>query len=337
MRDEGGAYAALMRDYILKGEEADLLRIEDIGAALVADAVPLVELSGLHEQALLGAAGEGLLHASTPDATMEAIRRSSACLSELMIAYSIADAKRQALLERERRLDADRQRLESLGQMAGGVCHEINNLLQPILGLSELVLEDAEPGSEAARNLAMIVECSVQAAAIVRGILTTARQDTPAPRALVFAPLLRNTVDFLKAILPPGVEIALSIECGEESVLCEEAELSQILLNLVRNASRAMGGAGTVAVSLVHRADPEGTGPGTLRLSVSDTGSGMAPDVAERAFHPFFTTHASAGGSGLGLSIVMAIALAWGAMLGIDTHLGRGTSITLDLPVQPAA
>lgn len=336
MNDSADAYAALMRDYVLKGEENELAQIESLGAVLVRNAIPLVELSGMHEQALLAIASQGLLNVSSSGNSplpLEAIRRSSACLGELMIAYSIADAKRQALLERERSLDADRQRLESLGQMAGGVCHEINNLLQPIMGLSELALDDAEPGSDLAKNLAMIVECSAQAASIVSGILTTARKTTLPPRPLAFAPLVSRTVEFLQAILPPGVAIDLSIDCGCESVLCEEAELSQILLNLVRNARHAMDGQGTVAISLTREDTPEDGEAACLHLCIADTGIGMAPDVVARAFHPFFTTRASAGGSGLGLSIVMAIALSWNARLGVQSEPGRGTRISLRLPV----
>ena len=93
--------------------------------------------------------------------------------------------------------------------MAGGVAHEFNNLLQPILGMTLLAIEDAAPGGELAEQLGIILECATQAARIVRGVLTVARKQGPAPRPARLAPLLRTAVKFMSAILPRGIRLEL--------------------------------------------------------------------------------------------------------------------------------
>lgn len=321
-------YSDLVRAYVRDGQEVDLDAISALGGSLLAAEVPMEELAGLHEQALLD------LGAREPaPAFPDIVRKTSACLTELMIAYSLADQKRKELLAHEQRMERERQRLEVLGQMAGGVAHEFNNLLQPILGMAEMALEDAPPGSELAEQLTAILDCAGQAGVIVHGILTTVRQRKILPAATVFAPLLERTVEFLRAIIPIGIRFDLTVSCGLERVNCDEGELSQILLNLLRNAADAMGGNGTVSMTLTAEddADARSATPTHLRLAVADHGVGMAPEVLARASQPFYTTRSS--GSGLGLSIVMAIVQGWQATMRIDSTPGRGTVISILLPI----
>jgi signal transduction histidine kinase len=339
LKTRGDDYVELVLSYAGEAREDDLGLIEDIGAALVAAGVPIVEMAGLHERACRRLQEEGLLSGAPSSCVVTVLERASACLTQLMIAYSIADEKRIALLKREQRLNADHPRLESLGQVAGGICHEINNLLQPITGLAELIIEDEPAGSDASQHAELILECASRAASIVASILMTARRDLPKVAPVVFAPVVENAVTFLQAVLPPALVLELAVDCGMERVLCEPAELSQILLNLVRNAEHAIGGAGTVRIELSREDDrqDDGASRGFLRLAVRDNGTGMPPHLLARAFHPFFTTKAPGTGSGLGLSVVMAIAESWGATAHIDSEPNRGTRVSLRLPILAAA
>jgi signal transduction histidine kinase len=203
-----------------------------------------------------------------------------------------------------------------------------------------MAVEESEPGSELSEQLTAILDCAKQAATIVNGVLSIARKQRPAPEPLVLAQSLRKAVNFLSAILPRETRLELAVSCGEEAALYEEGELSQVLLNLVRNASAAMQGVGLVRISLEHcgreRAD-ESTGRvltvRCLKLCVADSGSGMSADVAARAFQPFFTTKAPRDGTGLGLSIVMAIVYSWNGEIEIETAPGAGTRISVVLPI----
>jgi signal transduction histidine kinase len=328
-------YVELVRAYLRDGQEADLAAIGDMRNSLIENEAPIEELVGMHERAML-ALKDTISSANFADV----VTKTSTCLMELAIAYSLADQKKKILLDRDHRIDRERQRLESLGQMAGGIAHEFNNLLTPIMGMTELAIEDADPESELAEQLGVILKCAKDAARIVRGVLTMARKQGPAPRPARLAPLLRTAVQFISAILPHGIRLELGITCGDDLVLCEDGELSQVLLNLVGNASDAMDRKGTIRITLQDQERQQmdaATGRlaviRCLRLTIADHGAGMPAEVAARAFQPFFTTKSSTEGTGLGLSIALAIVRGWNGTLEIDTAPGAGTRISIVLPV----
>jgi signal transduction histidine kinase len=328
-------YVDLVHAYVRDGREADLAAIGDLRESLIENEAPIEDLVGMHEHAMLA-----LKDMISSENFAEVVTKTSTCFTELAIAYSLADQKKKSLLDREQRINRERQRLESLGQIAGGVAHEFNNLLQPIMGMTLLALEDADPGSELADQLGVVLDCANQAATIVRGVLSTARKQGPAPSPGPFAPLLRQAVHFLSAILPREIKLDLSTGRDDEFVLCEAGELSQVLLNLVRNAGDAMGGRGTVEITLQsqERRRAEATSgrlvvARCLRLVVADHGVGMTAEVAAQAFQPFFTTKSSVEGTGLGLSIALAIVHGWNGTVEIDTAPGAGTRVSIVLPV----
>ena len=327
-------YVDLVRAYLLDGEEAYLASIGSLRDFFVTHDVPIEELVGLHERALSNV--KDLLSIA---GCSDVVLKTSACLTELLLAYSSAGHKMRDLREGELQMQREGQRLEALGQMVGGVAHEFNNLLQPIMGMAELALEDAEEKSELAEQLSAILDCADQAAVIVRGILVTARPQGPKPEWRPFAPLLKKTVHFVGAIIPPDVTLDLAIACNDERVLCDPGELSQVIMNLVRNAADAMNGKGTIRIVLqswVEDKTVRETVPAThLRLIVADDGHGMSPEVAIRAFQPFFTTKQPTQGTGLGLSVVRAIVNGWGAEIEIDSAPGEGTRISIILPIGP--
>ncbi|MGD0723455.1 MAG: ATP-binding protein [Roseiarcus sp.] len=334
-RVEAERYVELVHAYLRDGQESNLAAIGALRDSMVEDDAPIEDLVGMHERALLT-----FEDSLSPGNFHEFVTRTSTCLTELVIAYSLADQKKKSVRERDQRVERERQRLVSLGQMAGGVAHEFNNLLQPIMGMAEMAIEDAEPGGELAGQLDVILGCARQAATIVRGILTTGREHGPAPRPVPFAPLLRTCSKFLAAVLPHGVLVELAVGCGDDCVLCEDGELGQVLLNLARNAGDSMDGEGRVRIAL-ERLDRQRFDDMTgrlaispcLRLVVADDGVGMAPEVAAQAFQPFYTTKGPDGGTGLGLSVVMAIVHGWGGTLDVDTAPGAGTRVSIILPI----
>jgi len=328
-------YVDLVHDFVRDGEEAALAAIGDLRESLIENETPIEELVVMHEHAMLALADE-----VSAENFAEIVARTSTCFAELALAYSLADLTKKTLLDRERRNDRERQRLESLGQIAGGVAHEFNNLLQPILGMAELALEDAQPGGELAEQLGAILDCAHKAAAIVRGVLSSARKHGSEPGPAPLAPQLRKAVQFLSAVLPREIRLDLRVECDDEIVLFEAGELSQALLNLVRNAADAMGGKGTVRITLKRRQRQSLDATSgrlavtpCLALAIADDGAGMAPEVAAQALQPFFTTKSSSEGTGLGLSIVLAIVDGWNGTLELDTAPGAGTRVLIALPV----
>ncbi len=304
----------------------DLAAIADLREWLIEHEAPVEDLVGMHEQALLT-----LRDRVSPENFAEIVGKTSTCLTELAMAYSLADQKKKSLRDREQRIARERQRLESLGQMAGGVAHEFNNLLQPIMGMTELAIEDAEAGTELAERLGVIWDCANKAAAVARGVLTVARKQGRAPRPAALTPLLRKAVQFLTAVLPREIGIDLSIDAGDDLVLCDEGELSQVLSNLVRNAGDAMARHGTVRIALrerlLQKVGPGSLGqPRALELTITDHGAGMSAEVAARVFQPFFTTKPATSGTGLGLPIALAIVQGWNGTLEIELGAGRGNA-----------
>jgi signal transduction histidine kinase len=322
-------YVGLVQAYVREGQEADLAAIGALREALVSNHVPIEDLVGLHERAMLT-----LKDTITRENFEAVVIKTSTCFTELALAYSLADDKKKSMRDHEQRNAREQQRLEALGQMAGGVAHEFKNLLQPIMGMTEMALADSDPSSELSSQLEVILDCAKQARSIVHGILTSARKQTSEPRPTAFATAVREAVKFVSVILPRALEISLSVSCADELILCDEGELRQVLLNLARNAGAAMGGKGSIRIQLtLEKREHEDASERYLRLVVADDGAGMPEDIAARAFQPFFTTKAATEGTGLGLSIVMAIAHGWNGKIELETAPGAGTRVSVILPV----
>ncbi|MDX2222885.1 MAG: PAS domain S-box protein [Rhodospirillaceae bacterium] len=248
-----------------------------------------------------------------------------------------------------RDLTADRQRaaallqsqkMEALGQLSGGVAHEINNLLQPVIALSDLgqtvLSNDPE---KAMRYLQVIGNSGRKARDIVRQVLTFARRDSPLLAEHDIVPLVEDAINLAHKGMPPGMDVALSVEIDAAMAVCSPTQVSQVVLNLVRNAVDAMNGQGVVNVSLRRRdldtvaAAELGLAPGLwIELGVVDTGCGMSADTRSRVFEPFFTTKPVGKGTGLGLSVVYSIVTGWGGTVAIDSQVDVGTTVMLYIP-----
>lgn len=232
------------------------------------------------------------------------------------------------------------QKLEAVGRLAGGVAHDFHNLLQAIHGYSDLALEDLPPDHPAASSLVQISRACERASSLTRRLLAFSRREGPALRPLALGQLLPETMGLVEPLLGETVEVRVHLEPGLLPVLADPGQVEQMLLNLCLNARDAMpsGGILTLRARNVRVQEPRDVlRPGAYVLvSVSDTGSGIAPDVQPRVFEPFFTTKEPGKGTGLGLATVYAMIRRLGGTVEFSTVPGVGTTFDLHFPATEA-
>ncbi len=240
----------------------------------------------------------------------------------------------------ERRLAARRrhqsEKLEALGTLAGGIAHDFNNLLAAILGNLELAERRIDQPERLARHLSAAGEAAGRGSAITRRLLSFSRQRDLA--AEVFQPdeAIRAVEDLIVRTAAGRVRLAFDFAAPSWSVRTDPGQFELALVNLAINARDAMAGDGVVGIATRNIADVTGMVPGLsgphVRVSVSDTGTGIDEAVRKRVFEPFFTTKAQGVGTGLGLPMVRAMTQAAGGEVTIDSVVGEGTTIHLWLP-----
>ncbi|MBI5532927.1 MAG: hypothetical protein HY898_09445 [Deltaproteobacteria bacterium] len=241
-------------------------------------------------------------------------------------------------LERERELT---QRLEALGRLAGGVAHDLNNLLTPVMGHTELIRLEPELSPTVRESSEQIAAAAQRAADLVQQLLTFARRDTDKPTELDLDSVVRDFAPLLQKLLPGNIGIKLQLHCGDRKMRGYRLHIEQILMNLVVNARDAMPDGGTIrietkAVELdaAQCSEHAGLTPGRyLRLAVADEGVGMTPEVQARLFEPFFTTKAVGRGTGLGLATIHGIVQRAGGHVLVQSEPGRGSTFEALLPV----
>jgi PAS domain S-box-containing protein len=223
------------------------------------------------------------------------------------------------------------QRLEALGTLAGGIAHDLNNTLVPILGLTKLLMKHLTADGRDHARLATIHQAGERARDLVRQILAFSRKDTPMRQPVDLAALLRDSLTMIRASVHSTIVIEETID-DVPLVFGDPGQLHQIIINLVVNAAQAIGASiGTIAVTLgVDPGPPAVLGPNEpappmLHLSVRDTGCGMSEATMQRVFEPFFTTKPVGEGTGLGLSIVHGIVAQHGGRMTVESSVGQGT------------
>ncbi len=259
------------------------------------------------------------------------------------IVHLIADVTEQKRRERrEAELEEglkQSQKMEALGQLAGGIAHEINNLLHPIINFTKLTLNKTTD-AQLNHYLARALECSRKAADIVNDILTFAHKGSGDRTVVNLAELTARTMRFAQDITPP--DIKLTLQANEEEVPAEvnETEFIQVILNLVQNANDAMGGVGEVRL-LLDCVELNSTETETLeiekghyaRVTVNDRGQGIPDDVMEHIFEPFFTTKEVGRGTGLGLAVVYGIVKGWNGAISVKSEKDVGSSFEVYVPI----
>jgi PAS domain S-box-containing protein len=234
------------------------------------------------------------------------------------------------------------QKMEAVGTLAGGIAHDLNNTLVPVLGLVELTLEEVSADSLARANLEMVIAAAERSKDLVNQILTFSRQDKPERKPVKLCQVIKETLSFLRATLPSTVEFRQTLDETVGQVLADPTQIHQILLNLGSNAGDAMGLKGGVLEVVLERAEvgerlaPSGLNlrPGPhAKIVVNDTGPGMDENTCARIFDPFFTTKAVGEGTGMGLSVVHGIVESHDGVITVTSDERRGTSFEIYLPV----
>jgi signal transduction histidine kinase len=228
------------------------------------------------------------------------------------------------------------QKLDTIGQLTGGVAHDFNNLLMVVLGSLNLLKKRLPADEKSERLVANATQAAERGAALTQRLLAFARRQDLRPQAVNFRDLFRNIEDLLSKALGPGVDVRSEIPVGLPTLLVDSNQLELALLNLFVNARDAMAGGGTIVVSAEENsvARPSSLAAGRyVRISVSDNGEGMDEATVARAAEPFFTTKGIGKGTGLGLSMVHGLAAQSGGTLSLSSTKGEGTTVSLWLPV----
>ncbi len=257
----------------------------------------------------------------------------------------LVDVSEQKALETK---FAQSQKMQAVGQLAGGVAHDFNNLLTVIIGNCEFLLMRHQAGDPSFKEINEVHQNALRAATLVGQLLAFSRKQTMQPKVLALSDVVGELAQMLRRLLREG--ITLKVERGADlwPVHADEAQLSNAIINLVVNARDAMPGGGTVTIRTANETTAQASALGTgvmpagdyVRLEVADTGIGMSKEIQTKIFDPFFTTKPVGQGTGLGLATVYGIVKQSGGYITVDSEVGRGTAFNIYLPrlrVEPGA
>ena len=231
------------------------------------------------------------------------------------------------------------QKMEALGTLAGGVAHDFNNILYPIIGYSEMALEDVPEDHPARESVEEVLTAAKRARHLVEQILSFSRQDQQGRIPIKLQPVIAESLQLLRATLPATITIAQHIDDDCGPVLADPTQIQQVILNLCTNAFHAMQpSGGTLHVSLeeVQMASDKFENRTRLspyvKLTIEDTGCGIPQESLERIFEPYFTTKKSGEGTGMGLAMVHGIITGYDGDIQVSSALDSGTRIDVYLP-----
>lgn len=245
------------------------------------------------------------------------------------------DVTNESRLQRELQ---QAQKLEAVGTLVGGIAHDFNNIVAIIMGYTELSFYDISKKHPVYDNLLEILSAAQRAKDLIQQILTFSRQTEHEVKPVGLGSILKETIKFLRASLPATIEIRHEINTQNDLVLADPVQLHQILMNLCANAKQAMSETGGVLKIVINEENlKSGTSmnlePGKyIVLEVSDSGTGISPEIINRIFDPFFTTKEQGEGTGLGLSVVHGIAAACGGAVRVESEPGSGSSFYVYFP-----
>ncbi len=237
---------------------------------------------------------------------------------------------------------AQAQKMEAIGTLAGGIAHDFNNILMSILGYTDIALASGKIDELQRHYLKQVYIAGERARDLVKQILTFSRHEEQERKPVYLEPLVRESLNLLRSSLPSTITISADIPEDSSIILANATQVQQIMMNLCANSSHAMKeGGGILEISLEQEEagnpempHPPGLAPGKYaRLKISDTGKGIDPAIMDRIFDPFFTTKPPEEGTGLGLSVVYGIVRNHGGAIDISSRPGRGTMVTVYLPI----
>lgn len=232
------------------------------------------------------------------------------------------------------------QKMEAVGQLAGGVAHDFNNLLQVITGYLDLAMHRLSPDHPALHELGEVARAATRATALVRQLLTFSRRDTMRSEIVDLDHLIGNLTRMLRRMIEEHIELCTASRGSVPRILADPGHIEQVIVNLCVNARDAMPDGGTLRIetaSVTIDADGAAQRPGAAAgpyvvLSISDTGTGMPAEVVEHIFEPFYTTKEVGKGTGLGLATVYGIVQQHGGFIEVTSEPGRGSAFRVYLP-----
>ncbi len=246
----------------------------------------------------------------------------------------------QLKLEESREQLFRSQKMEALGQLTGGLAHDFNNLLTAILGAADLASRNADRPEKLRRMLDGIRNSAQRGASLTKQLLAFARAQPLEIKQIELKDFMGEVTTLVRPSLRSDIELVTEISDQLWPIDADAGALELAILNLAFNARDAMQGGGTLRVSaqnVVLNGEPEGLKGEHVALRVSDTGTGMAPEMKERVFEPFFTTKSFGEGTGLGLSQVFGFTKQLGGAAAVDSEIGKGSTFTLYLPASRGA
>ncbi|MGR3605246.1 PAS domain-containing protein [Sulfitobacter sp.] len=261
-------------------------------------------------------------------------------IEELNNSLELRVAKRNRELEELHVALRQSQKMEAIGNLAGGIAHDFNNLLQVITSNIQIIARDIPDRAPAQVRVEQAMESVRRGAKLASQLLSFARKQPLAPKVINLCNLLTNTTDILHSAIGEGVALETSFASDLWNTSVDPSNMENAVLNLAINARDAMDGKGELRIDVSNieldeaftQLYPDVTPGQYVMLTVSDTGSGMSPDIIDKIFEPFFTTKADGHGTGLGLSMVYGFAKQSGGHITIDSEVGVGTTFKVYLP-----
>jgi signal transduction histidine kinase/CheY-like chemotaxis protein len=265
----------------------------------------------------------------TPTGTVLTSRANFMATGGFVIAFADVTEQRRAIMTSHQS-----QKLIALGELAGGVAHEFNNLLTAISGFAHMARQSVHKPETAVDCLNEVIGATEHAAALTRQMLTFSRRDRFEEKTVVGADIVRSLVKLIQPLLPETVSLRVLFDDATSRIKVDVAQVSQAVMNLILNARDSMpqGGAIELRVGLGTPADEAKAGR-WLVFTVADEGSGIDEANLPRIFDPFFTTKAQGQGTGLGLSVTHGVVRRSGGTIKVESRLGVGTTFSLHLPV----
>ncbi len=233
------------------------------------------------------------------------------------------------------------QKMETIGTLAGGIAHDFNNILFPLVGYTEMLLEDVPEDSPFRENLAEIYTSAMRAKDLVQQILTFSRHEKHETKLMKIQPIVKETVKMIRSTIPSTIEVTLNMGSHFGIINADPTHVHQLMMNLLTNAYHAIGdevGQLKVEIKEVELSNFELMTPRMVPgiyncITVSDTGAGIDDKTKKRIFEPFFTTKEKGKGTGMGLSVVHGIVESMAGGIQISTELGKGTEFSVYIPV----
>ena len=233
------------------------------------------------------------------------------------------------------------QKMESIGNLAGGIAHDFNNILFPVMGMSELLIEDLPHGSVERENVEEIFKAGKRGSALVKQILAFSRQSEHQMAPIRVQNILKEVLKLSRSTIPSDIKIKQEIQTDCGLIMADSTQIHQVVMNLVTNAFHAVEeNGGEIFVSLKEKllqiSDlfDSNLKPGYhAALSISDTGKGISPEILDKIFDPYFTTKEQGKGTGLGLAVVHGIVQEHRGQIKVNTEIGKGTSFNVYIPL----